>query len=694
MFNLSRYFSTLSFILIVLAAGALGPLYRYLSVQQMSAFAADRNVAMAQVFRNSLWPGFAEQVRYSYGRTGAPPPAGAAAGELRQGLADLMRDTAVVRLRVYNRLGVVVFSTNLGEIGRETENPALFRQALAGQTGSDLAQGIAVEGLEGHHAKADLLSTFVPVVGRAREVEGVVEVGQDVSPFMAEVTRTLWWVTAGVVGVFALLYLLQFLVVRRAHQILRIQEAKIQASRSTLELQVEQRTAELKRANRQLEGEVAERRQAESKLNYLAYHDPLTGLPNRRRYIERLAESIGEAQRRNQRLAVLFIDLDQFKQVNDSLGHTIGDELLVAVATRLSRQVGLTDRLARLGGDEFICLMEGVGAEDEAAELAREIIAAFDQPYLVAGHELYLSTSVGISLYPVDGDDVGTLMRNADSAMYRAKAAGRGHYHFYTPDMTDAVMERVRVENLLRRAIENHELEVYLQQQVDAVSGRLTGAEALIRWHSPELGEVPPTRFIGLAEETGLIVSLGNWVLRETCRQVMAWRADGFDLPQVSVNLSVKQLERPEFIHILTDILAETGLEPERLKLELTESVVMQVDNAFVLLDRLRALGITLAIDDFGTGYSSLNYLKLLPIQQLKIDRSFVVGIGSNRGDEAIITTVMALAKSLGLEVVAEGVETEEQAGFLTILGCQQLQGFLHGEPVAAGKFEARWGKR
>jgi EAL domain-containing protein (putative c-di-GMP-specific phosphodiesterase class I) len=275
--------------------------------------------------------------------------------------------------------------------------------------------------------------------------------------------------------------------------------------------------------------------------------------------------------------------------------------------------------------------------------------------------------------------------------MYRAKALGRGHYHFYTPEMTREAQERIRIDMLLRRALENGELSVHLQPQVESKSGDLVGAEALVRWNSPELGSVPPARFIPLAEDSGIIIALGNWVLRETCRQVMQWKASGFDLPQVSVNLSVKQLERPEFVDTLIEILDETGIEPSRLKLEITESVVMIVEDAFSLLDRLRKIGISLALDDFGTGYSSLSYLKMLPVQQLKIDRSFVVGIGNNPEDEAIIRSVMALAQSLDFEVVAEGVETAEQADFLGELGCHQLQGFLHGSAVAPAEFRARW---
>ncbi|MDP2880046.1 MAG: EAL domain-containing protein, partial [Azonexus sp.] len=434
--------------------------------------------------------------------------------------------------------------------------------------------------------------------------------------------------------------------------------------------------------------------QAQSKLNYLAYHDPLTGLSNRRSFIERLDESLRESARRNERLAVLFIDLDQFKQVNDSLGHGVGDELLVAVAARLSEHVRLIDMLARLGGDEFICLMEGVRGEDDVEILAREIIGAFEYPFKLDDHELFLTASVGICLAPGDGNSVLDLMRNADTAMYRAKALGRGNFHFYTPEMTRDAQERIRMENLLRRALDGGELSVHLQPQVETRSGRLVGAEALVRWNSPELGLVMPMRFIPLAEDSGLIVGLGNWVLRETCRLVMQWRNSGFDLPQVSVNLSAKQLERPEFIEVLSQILDETGMDAARLKLELTESVVMAVGDAFDLLERLRDLGISLSLDDFGTGYSSLSYLKMLPVQQLKIDKSFIDGISNNSGDEAIIRTVMELARSLDFEVVAEGVETVEQSEFLAALGCEQLQGHLHGKAVSPAEFRARWSVR
>ncbi len=694
MFNLSRYFSTVSFILIVLAAGVLGPLYQKLSLQQLQTLAESRNVAMAQVFQNSLQGALASLISDAVGQDARKLRASEDLDRLRQQAVVLMKGTAVVRIKVYNRIGSTIFSTDPAQIGESALNSSGFRAASKGVVVSELTHSDRIETFEGTKSDVDVLASYIPIVGKDQSIDGVFELYQNVTPFVAQLQRSLWWATAAVALVFAALYLMQFLIVRRAQGILEDQEGRIKAARDTLELQVEARTDELKRTNSQLESEIAERRQAQSKLNYLAYHDPLTGLANRRCFIERLEESLRETARHGERLAVLFIDLDQFKQVNDSLGHGVGDELLVAVAARLSEHVRLIDMLARLGGDEFICLMESVREPEEVDMLAREIIANFEQPFRLGDHELFLTASVGISLFPGDGESVLDLMRNADSAMYRAKSIGRGNYHFYTPEMTVQAKERIQMENLLRRALDNGEFRVHLQPQVDTHTGALVGAEALVRWESPELGSVMPTRFIPVAEDSGLIVGLGSWVLRETCRQFMVWRSSGFELAQVSVNLSVKQLERPEFIDVLEQILDDTGMEAACLKLELTESVVMAVGDACALLEKLRSLGISLALDDFGTGYSSLSYLKMLPVQQLKIDRSFIEGIGHNAGDEAIIRTIMELARSLDFEVVAEGVETPEQAEFLAALGCQQLQGFLHGRAVAPAEFRARWSVR
>ena len=693
MFNLSRYFSTVSFILIVLAAGVFGPLYRQLAQRQIGSLAESRNVAMAHLFEEALRQPLEQLLVASLGLDAESLRQSAEVAALRERFGALTRNTALVQLRLYNRLGVVVFATDPAQIGETGASGPDFHTALAGTIGSGLQQHVRVVTFGGEPVEAHALISHVPVVDRQGTVEGVFELYQDVTPFMQQMQRSERWVMAGVFVVFAVLFFMQYLVVRRAQGVLTEQERRLKAARDTLELQVEARTEELKRTNRQLQEEIGERRQAEIQLNYLACHDPLTGLANRRYFVERLGACLDETGGGRRQLAVLFIDLDQFKQVNDSLGHVVGDELLIAVAARLSEQLRLVDMLARLGGDEFIGLMEQVRDEDEVAIVAGEIVDLFARPFRLGDNELFLSASVGISLFPRDGTSVVELMRNADTAMYRAKAIGRGEFHFYRPEMTRDARERIRLENLLRRALDRQEFTVYLQPQVDTASSRLVGAEALVRWLSPELGLVLPNLFIPLAEDSGIIVPLGAWVLRETCRQVRRWDESGFALPMVSVNVSVRQLERPEFADTLRAILEETGMNPARLKLELTESVLMGIGNAHGELQSLRALGVSLALDDFGTGYSSLNYLRQLPVQQLKIDRSFIIGIGYSGGDEAIIRTVMQLAASLGFEVVAEGVETHEQADFLAALGCQQLQGHLHGAAMAPAEFRSRWGE-
>jgi diguanylate cyclase (GGDEF)-like protein len=390
-------------------------------------------------------------------------------------------------------------------------------------------------------------------------------------------------------------------------------------------------------------------------------------------------------------LAVLFIDLDHFKDVNDTLGHSVGDTLLASVTRRLESCIRPGDTLARLGGDEFICILEHIAGPATALEVADQLLELFREPFSVGDNQLYLSASIGISQAPLDGMDVDVLVRKADAAMYQAKAHGRNRSHFYTSEMTASAQERIQLESLLRDAILTQELSVHFQPKIDVQSGQLLGAEALLRWHSAELGEVPPARFIPLAEETGFIIDLGFWVLCESCRQVAAWDAAGLHVPVVSINLSVKQLERGNFPELLRNVMRETGIAPHRLELEITESVVMDVEDAFAMLDDLRALGVQLALDDFGTAYSSLSYLRKLPVQTLKIDCAFIAGIGRNRSDEAIVQAMVAISHSLDLSAVAEGVETVEQFEFLRRLGCEQVQGFLFGAPVAGDAFLARW---
>jgi len=436
-------------------------------------------------------------------------------------------------------------------------------------------------------------------------------------------------------------------------------------------------------------------KQSQAQLAHLAHHDPLTSLPNRLLFADRLGHALSRAERDGSQLAVLFIDLDRFKHINDSLGHLAGDGLLQEVARRLTAAVRREDTVARMGGDEFTLLLEDLRRPGDAAVLARKLLEALADPYSIAGKELYVTASVGISLYPRDGARADELVRNADAAMYQAKDDGRNGYHFYTPALTATALQRVHLEADLRRALSRGELTVHYQPQIDLGTGRLIGAEALVRWQHPEQGLVPPDRFIHLAEDTGLIIELGELVLRAACRQAVDWLAAGVPIERIAVNVSAQQVQRSDFVGTVRKALADTGLPPRHLELEVTESFIMgQAEAGIRILHELRGMGVRLAVDDFGTGYSSLGYLKRLPIDMLKIDRSFVTDLQGGGEDLAIAKAVIALGRTLGLKVIAEGVEHDLQAGLLRAEGCHYGQGFLFGRPVEGTDFARRWAPR
>ncbi|MBK1718212.1 EAL domain-containing protein [Thiocystis violacea] len=432
--------------------------------------------------------------------------------------------------------------------------------------------------------------------------------------------------------------------------------------------------------------DISQVKQSEARLEHLAHYDPLTDLPNRLLLNSRLEHAIHRARRNRDKVAVLFIDLDRFKHVNDSLGHPVGDELLQAVARRLDERMRSEDTLARLGGDEFVVVLESIEHSSEAGAVAKLIIELMEQPFLLPGQrEIYLGASIGISLYPDNGDDTTQLLRNADTAMYQSKAQGRNTYRYYTEALTLAANARLSMESKLRRALEREEFILHYQPQVAMSDNRILGVEALVRWQDPEEGLIPPDRFIPLAEETGLIAPLGAWVLRQACRQMRAWLDMGQPPMTLAVNLSTQQFLQRDLAEQVEACLREFDLPSECLDLELTESMIMHHDtNGVGILNRLRELGVTLSIDDFGTGYSSLTYLKRLPIHKLKIDKSFVQGIPDDRNDAEIAATVIAMARNLKLQVLAEGVETSAQCDFLRAAGCDVYQGFLFSRAIPA----------
>jgi diguanylate cyclase len=431
-------------------------------------------------------------------------------------------------------------------------------------------------------------------------------------------------------------------------------------------------------------------RQRTSEIEYLAYYDGVTDLPNRALFTDRINQAMTIAHRNQQMVGVLLLSLDRFQKINDTLGHVVGDLCLAEVAARLRLCVKEGDTVARFDGDEFGLLLNAIEGTEDLVELCQVIAAAFESSFRLEQQEVYVTASIGISIYPDDGQDTSTVIKNAGAALYRAKRQGGNSYQFYISDMNAKALKRLSLETSLRHAIENEELVVYYQPQIDYVTGSVVAAEALVRWEHPSLGLLAPAEFITLAEDTGLIVPLGAWVMRTACTEARSWTARDGGRLRVAVNVSAREFRQANFYEGVTQVLADTGLAPDLLELELTETSIMEnVEAAVRLLSRIRALGVKIAIDDFGTGYSSLSYLKLLPIDTLKLDRSFVNGATSDPDDAALVMAVITLAHNLRLKVIAEGVETTEHLRFLRLLRCDSGQGYLFGRPMTAEAFRA-----
>jgi diguanylate cyclase (GGDEF)-like protein len=430
-------------------------------------------------------------------------------------------------------------------------------------------------------------------------------------------------------------------------------------------------------------------RQRTAERDHLACHDALTNLPNRMLFEDRLSNALTLAYRNEQKLAVLSLSVDRFKKFNDTLGHAIGDRLLREVVQRLTSYVRKGDTVARFEGDEFSVLLSSISGTENAAEMAQRIQESLKTSFTLDGNELYATASIGISLYPDDGMDAPTLLKNAGAALYRAKRQGGNNYQFYAADMNARAFKRLSLENQLRRALERSEFTVYYQAQINGDTRQIVGAEALVRWQHPELGLVSPAEFIPLAEDTGLIAPIGEWVLRTACAQNRSWKEMGLAPLRIAVNLSPRQFQQTELVEMVGIALTESGLGPGYLELELTESSIMKnAEQTVATLRQLKEMGVKISIDDFGSGYSSLTYLKHLPLDTLKIDQSFVRDMTTDSNDAAIVMAIIALAHSLKLQVIAEGVETEDQSRFLRLLKCDEMQGYLFSRPLPAEAFE------
>jgi diguanylate cyclase (GGDEF)-like protein/PAS domain S-box-containing protein len=437
--------------------------------------------------------------------------------------------------------------------------------------------------------------------------------------------------------------------------------------------------------------DITDRKDAEQRINYMASHDSLTKLPNRTLLQDRIQQTLAHNKRRNQRAAVIFIDLDKFKVINDTLGHDVGDGLLQQASERLVAGVRSEDTVARQGGDEFIILLTAIGQPEDAGTIAHKIIESMTMPFVVKGKELHIGASVGIAIYPDDGEDMESLLKNSDIAMYHAKESGRGNYQFFSPQMNEKAAEKQSLNGDLRYATERNELFLVYQPVVDMVTGHMVGMEVLLRWQHPELGLISPVKFIPLAEESGLILPIGEWVFRSACKQMKAWQTQGYEVPRLAINLSAKQFRQKSLADTIERILKETGVESRFIGLEVTESMLLQnIEEVVATLLRLSNMGLEISIDDFGTGYSSLSYLKRLPINKIKIDKTFIDDVATHQDDAQIVIAIIAMAHGLSMKVVTEGVETNAQLEFLRKHKCEQYQGYLYSKPLPASEIIAK----
>ena len=647
-----RYSSFVGLIAVIAVTVALSWFYRRLAFDALVETETRANVALTKAFANSIWPAYAG----FFGQAGRIPAAELPQREeiprLRRELMLLAQGLDVVKVKVYDASGLTVFSTDARQIGQDKRTNAGFLGARSGTPASELTFRDHFDAWEGEIAERNIIATYVPVrIGEAAPVEAVMEVYSDVTPLVRKLERTQARIVAGVIGALALLYALLLWMSGRSDHVLRQQEAQRIAS--------------------------------EERVRYQAFHDPLTGLPNRTSFVEHLEKAIRRAKRFGWSLGLMFLDLDRFKRVNDSLGHEAGDELLQIAARRLQDSIRESDMLFRMGGDEFTVLLENVKGPEEAAAVAARMSQALAEPIELRRHELAATASIGIALYPKDDETGERLVKSADTAMYRAKELGRSRYTFFTQEMNDRVESQLVLEAGLQRAVRNDEFVLHYQPRVSAATRRVVGVEALLRWKHPERGLVPPGEFIPLLEESGLIVPVGARVIESACRQNKAWQDAGLPPMRVSVNISSRQFRTGSLEETTREALRASGLQPEWLEIELTESLLVEnSEHAVAVMERLKAIGVAISIDDFGTGYSSLGYLKRFPIDSLKIDRSFVKDLRTSATDAAIVDAISALAHSLGLGLVAEGVEETAQAEFLRARYCAEMQGYLFGRPV------------
>lgn len=657
-FRLLRYFTILSLTSIVLTSLLLGSLFQYIAVQNLEHNEENHNIAIARLLSGSTWPEFQGFLKTASQLTADEIRKHPRTLELDQSLQQQVSGTSVLKIKIFSLDGYTVFSTDFSQIGSSKKGHTAYESAAKGRVVSKLsfrdkfyARSELIENL-------NVLSSYIPIRQQDDErIQGVFEVYQDVTSLVHEIKQTQYQIIFWVSGILALLFLVLFVVVRHADKIIL-------------------------RYNK-------EQKQQVDSMKHVAYHDGLTGLPNRNLFMDRLEHSMAQTERSDTLLALVFIDLDRFKQVNDNLGHDAGDQLLCQAAERMKKCIREMDTVSRLSGDEFTIILGNLNSVERIHQVSERIIHSLNAPFHLGGHDVIITCSMGVAIYPFWDDDPEDLIKKADAAMYYSKTHGRNAYNFFSADMLQKSGERFRFEIDLLHALEKDQYVLHFQPKVDINTWTMQSMEALLRWQHPDEGLVPPDKFIPILEETGMISKVGDWVLRQSCSINRKWQDAGLPPLKIAVNVSAQQFRQQDFSDTVRYALVDTGLEPRWLELELTESCIIEdIEESVEILGELRGLGVGISIDDFGTGYSSLSYLCKLPIDTLKIDQSFVFNLLEKPENKSIVTAIISFAHSLRLDVIAEGVETAQQLAFLTAMRCTAVQGYLLSKPLTQQEFE------
>lgn len=652
--QLTRHSSVIILIVMILVTILLGFHYQKLVRESLINGQQQAGLMLTKSYANSIWPSHAGFVQRAASIKHDNLRNSDELQYIHRDLRRLVRGSNILRVAIIDINGLIVYSTNRERVGKQLTNDAGYQNAVTGTIHSSLSFHDAYKSSRADLERRYVVTSHVPVrILDAAPVEAVIAIDFDTTTLMNELNyqqiQTIGWL----VLVMALVSLLLYGFTKHSDQL--------------LEKQLLQREKDIKH------------------MRHLAYHDSLTGFPNRTSFNEHTEEAVFRAKRVGWTMAVMFLDLDRFKLINDSLGHDAGDQLLCLTAHRIREVLRESDLLFRMGGDEFTVILEGVKIPEQAADVANRVLEVVSQPLELQEEEFTISASIGMAVYPRDAKSAEHLVKCADAAMYRAKEMGGNCFSFYSQEMNERFENQLKMETALRRAVTNEELFLQYQPRICSHTQKIIGTEALLRWKHPEWGIVPPSRFISQLEESGLIIQVGTWVIREACRQNKLWQDMGLEPIRVSVNLSSRQFRSESLVNAVRSALADSGLDPCYLELELTESLLVDnTEHAISLMYALKELGIALSIDDFGTGYSSLSYLKRFPIDCLKIDRSFITEIASNTKDAAIVEAISTLAHNLGIGLVAEGVENINQAKLLKGYGCNEMQGYYYSRPVDA----------